>query len=415
MSLLLLFIGCTNMGKPERMSDLEIQFVTFNSDGTLLITQVENQKMPRYWSTSTGLQIEKPDTFVGKYEWIQNNLGTYLIIRVNDQKQQIIDVLSDKSIGSYLPAGDLNHPIMISPQKRFLLEWVEREEQEDFVPRDNRGYTIRMHSLESGELLRSFLVSQRTNFSADGLCEAPVTFSDDEKWLVIARNRGPGTGGEHALSDIFDAQGGYPIQETPNYTGANNIKLSYDKRYLAEYNDEAGWFAIRDLLGDKKETIRVPIFTEKLYFINDHNALCVTNNMLKGRSAGLSRSTAKLAQRRPSYHAGPSIPGRIVLLNIVSGEMDTIADSILTHESALSGNKFVYFDLDFTMKLMDVSTFKVVWKVKPRSHNECYQFDYCAFSPDSKYLAAWNAFYVALWDVEKRKLIRYLSKKSDQP
>ena len=236
-----------------------------------------------------------------------------------------------------------------------------------------------MHSLATGELIKTFEVSQKTHFYTDGRSNAPVTFSGDEQFLGIVHN---GPGRTTPVTEIYKVEDMQKIKEVEASPGTIDIAFSPDKRYVAEYSDGLGWFILREIAYDTGKKIKVPKFTEKLIFKDDNSAICITKS-------------------------------KIYLLNCISGESELVTDSLLSENVAFAGNKLVFFDRNYTMKVLDISTLKISWSVKsfPRKakHNK---FKHCVLSPDSKYLATWNFHYVALWNMEKKKLIGYLSKKS---
>ena len=227
-----------------------------------------------------------------------------------------------------------------------------------------------MHSLATGELIKTFEVSQKTHFYTDGRSNAPVTFSGDEQFLGIVHN---GPGRTTPVTEIYKVEDMQKIKEVEASPGTIDIAFSPDKRYVAEYSDGLGWFILREIAYDTGKKIKVPISKDQF---------CITKS-------------------------------KIYLLNCISGESELVTDSLLSENVAFAGNKLVFFDRNYTMKVLDISTLKISWSVKsfPRKakHNK---FKHCVLSPDSKYLATWNFHYVALWNMEKKKLIGYLSKKS---
>ncbi len=409
--------------KPTPLSDDPIQYVLFNDDGSLLITKVRDQTEPDYWNTSTGLIASGPPKPLGQYELLKSGFEKGLIVCSNDSMREIYDVVGNRRLGKYRPEIGVGYsPKMVSPQKGYILEWFHADLRErELIQRNYEKYGSRsnwvggnrfdifLYSLKSGKYLKSFNVYHLADISTDGRFIAPVTFSDDDQWLAITRT------GWHSKSSpkpsratIYDLKDLYIVKEVTVSLSTNDIKISPNKKFIAEFNRDSGWYGVRSLLYDQENKITPPKKTRRLYFVNDQSALCVTTK-------------------------------RIYLLNCLSGESDVVADSLQVEEAAFAGNKLACLKGKNKITLMDASTFKVIWQFQSDAFGDdrdtsflgvaakiirtgsnsmkrtCDTSFHCALSADARYLAVWNFHHAALWNTEEKKLIGYLSKEPSDP
>jgi hypothetical protein len=413
-----LLISCVpRQSKPKALSDIDfaIEYVLFNNDGSLLITKLHDQIEPDFWNTSTGLLASRPDTFLGKFEIVKSNGRIELVVSNNDSKKELYDMLGNHSLGTYpSEAGEGNFPKIISPRKGFLLEWRlgsidgRRSEWDDIYSAlsgwgGGHQFTILLYSLGAGTLVNTFNICQRADILRNGLFIAPATFSDDEAWLAIMRT-GWDSKTNPSWTTIYNVNDMRIVKELEAGLLTQDIMISPNKKFLAEYTRDSGWYGIRNLLYEQENKISPPKTTRKLFFINDYSALCVTQRS-------------------------------VCILNCLSGEAEVIADSLLTEDVSLSGNTLAYMNRNNRIRLMDISTFKVIGEFKSKTFGDyrdssatgklsrlfwmiitnsgkitCDISFHCALSPGAKYLAVWNFNYAALWDTQKMKLIRFLSK-----